>query len=117
MAIKHVFIGIPVAAYGPALTWYERLLGRPPDVIVKDDEAMWQVKDTGWTYVVADAQRAGNALLALLVDDLEERVAALTERGIVTGAIETAPGLYRKVVITDPEGNQITIFENLGQGD
>jgi len=117
MAINHVFIGIPVVAYGPALSWYERLLGRPPDVIVKDDEAMWEVKDTGWLYVVADAQRAGNALLALLVDDLEEHVAALAERGIATGAVETAPGLYRKAVITDPEGNQITFFENLGTDD
>lgn len=114
MAINHVFIGIPVAAYGPALAWYERLLGRPPDVIVKDDEAMWEVKEAGWTYVVADAQRAGNALLALLVDNLEEWIAALTERGITIGAIEMAPGLYRKAVITDPEGNQITFFENLG---
>ena len=117
MAIKHVFIGIPVADYGQALAWYELLLGRPPDVIVKDDEAMWQVKETGWTYVVADAKRAGSALLAFLVDDLEEQVATITERGIATGAIETAPGLYRKAVITDPEDNQITIFENLGQGD
>ena len=43
MAIDHIFAGIAVADYHSALAWYERLLGRPPDVIVTDDEAMWQV--------------------------------------------------------------------------
>jgi catechol 2,3-dioxygenase-like lactoylglutathione lyase family enzyme len=79
LAISHVFAGIPVADYDAALAWYERLLGRPPDVIVRDNEAMWQVTDTGWIYVVGDTNCAGNALLTLLVDDVEDHVAALAE--------------------------------------
>ena len=63
--------------------------------------------------MVADINRAGNALLTLLVDDLEDHVAALAERGLATGAIDTVPGLYRKAVITDPEGNMITFGEDL----
>jgi predicted enzyme related to lactoylglutathione lyase len=111
--IKHVFAGVAVADYDAALEWYERLFGRPPDVIVKEDEAMWRVAGTGWIYVVADVDRAGRALLTFLVDDLEVHVAELVERGITTGAIETAPGLYRKAVITDPEGSTITLGEDL----
>jgi hypothetical protein len=42
LAISHVFAGIPVAGYDAALAWYERLLGRPPGVIVAENEAMWQ---------------------------------------------------------------------------
>ena len=42
MAVNHVFAGIPVADYDAALAWYERLLGRLPDVIVKENEVMWQ---------------------------------------------------------------------------
>ena len=79
MAITHVFAGIPVADYDSALAWYERLLGRPPDVIVTDKEAMWQVADTRWIYVVGDTKRAGNALFTLLVDNLEDHVAELAE--------------------------------------
>jgi hypothetical protein len=58
LAINHVFTGIPVADYHAALAWYERFLGRPPDVIVTDSEAMWQVAETGWIYVVGETPSA-----------------------------------------------------------
>ncbi|HKW44443.1 MAG TPA: VOC family protein [Candidatus Eremiobacteraceae bacterium] len=112
-SVQHVFAGIPTADYKTALPWYERLFGRPPDVIVKDDEAMWQVASSAWVYVVADTKRAGNALLAILVEDLDASLAQLAERGIKSGAIETEPGMYRQVVVTDPDGSMVKIFENL----
>ena len=74
---------------------------------------MWQVADTGWIYVVGDTNCAGKALLMLLVDDLEGHVAELGERGLETSPIDTVPGLYRKAVITDPEGNMISLGEDL----
>jgi catechol 2,3-dioxygenase-like lactoylglutathione lyase family enzyme len=117
LAVNHVFAGIPVADYDAALAWYERLLGRPPDVIVNENEAMWQVAETGWIYVVGDTNRAGNALLTLLVDDLEDQVAALADRGLAPGAIDTVREGVRKAVIIDPEGNMITFGEVLSTGD
>jgi glyoxylase I family protein len=91
----------------------ERLLGRPSDLILKENEAAWQVAETGWLYLVGDTKRAGKALLTILVDDLEAHVADLAERGLATGAIETVPGVVRKTVITDPEGSKITFGEAL----
>src|SRR3954453_4216186 len=117
LTINHIFAGIAVADYDSALAWYKRFFGRPPDVIVKENEAMWQVADRGWIYVVGDTSRAGKALLTLLVDNLENHVAELGERGLAPGAIDTVPGLYRKVVITDPEGNMITLGEDLNTDD
>jgi catechol 2,3-dioxygenase-like lactoylglutathione lyase family enzyme len=113
--IEHVFAGVATADYKSALAWYTRLLGRPPDVIVREDEAMWQVAEASWIYVTRDSKRAGKALLTMLVDDLDMHVASLTERGISTGAMETEPGLYRKVVIADPDGNLITFGEDLSK--
>ncbi len=113
LTINHVFAGIAVADYDSALAWYKRFFGRSPDVIVTENESMWQVVHTGWIYVVGDANRAGKALLTLLVDDLEDLVAGLGERGLETSAIDTVPGLYRKAVITDPEGNMISLGEDL----
>ncbi len=113
LTITHVFAGIAVADYDSALAWYKRFFGRSPDVIVTENESMWQVADTGWIYVVGDANRAGKALLTLLVDDLGDHVAELGERGLETSAIDTVPGLYRKAVITDPEGNMISLGEDL----
>jgi predicted enzyme related to lactoylglutathione lyase len=100
-----------VSDYHSALPWYERLFGRQPDVIVKGDEAMWRVTDTGWVYVVGDSGRAGQTVLTLLVENLDDHVAQLAGRGITTGEIETVPGLFRKTMITDPEGNTITLGE------
>lgn len=74
---------------------------------------MWQVPDTGWIYVVGDAARAGSALVTLVVDDLAARVAELVGSGIVTSAIDTKPGLYRKEVVTDPGGNSIAFGKSL----
>jgi predicted enzyme related to lactoylglutathione lyase len=51
------------------------------------------------------------------VDDLEDHVAKLAERGLATGAIDTVPGVVRKAVIIDPEGNRITVGEDLSTGD
>jgi len=36
-----------------------RLLGKPPTGLRNDDEAPWQLTDSGWLYVVLDAEKAG----------------------------------------------------------
>lgn len=113
MTIKLIFASVAVADYHAALAWYERLLGRSPDMIPNDNEATWQLAEMGWIYLVCDAERAGKALLTLMVAVLDRQTADLAERGLVTGAIEMIPGLYRKAVITDPEGNTISIGEDL----
>src|SRR5258708_21137775 len=99
LTIKHVFAGIAVADYDAALAWYTRFFGRSPDVIVTKNEAMWQAAETGWIYVVGDANRAGRALLPLLVNDLEDKVAGLGQRGLEPSSMDTVPGLYRKAVM------------------
>jgi hypothetical protein len=40
LTINHVFAGIAVADYDSALAWYKRFFGRPPDVIVTENEPM-----------------------------------------------------------------------------
>ena len=116
MTITHVFAGIAVTDYDAALAWYTRFFGRSPDVIVTENEAMWQAADIGWIYVVSDATRAGKALLTLFVNDLEDYVAELGQRGLEPSAIDTVPGLYRKAVMTDPEGNMISLGQDLSTG-
>ena len=83
-------------------------------MLPNEREAMWQLADTSWVYVLLDEQRAGRGLLTLLVDDLDRQLAEISGRGISVGPIETAPGRYRKVVITDPDGNRIQLGEAPG---
>lgn len=114
LTINHVFAGLAVADYEKVLVWYKLLFGRSPDVIVTENESMWQLTETGWVYVVGDANRVGSStLLTILVNNLEDLGASLGERGLETSAIETVPGSYRKAVITDPEGNMISFDQDL----
>jgi hypothetical protein len=114
LAINHVFAGVGVADYESARAC---LLGRPPDIVPTEYEVVWQLTDRGWIYVVGDVGHSGNALVTLLVDDLERHVSELAERGLATGPIDTVPGLFRRMVINDPEGNVLTFAEDLSTDD
>jgi predicted enzyme related to lactoylglutathione lyase len=112
--IEHLFTAVPVRQYQAAVEWYTRLFGRAPDVIVKEDECMWQVAGNGWVYVVLDQGRAGNCKLTLLVGNLEEFIADLAARGIMINLeIEIEPGMFKRTEITDPDGNAIALGEDL----
>src|SRR2546427_10628129 len=107
MAFEYVFAGIPVPDRDAAAGWYEQLTGRPPDLIPNEDEAAWQLTETSWVYIVADADRAGSALHTLLVDDLDAFLAGVAARGIAAGPIEAVGASGRQSVLTDPDGNRL----------
>ena len=64
-----MFAGIPVAELEPAIDWYELFLGSPADMTPNEKERAWPLTDGGWLYVVENVDRAGNALVTLIVDD------------------------------------------------
>src|SRR2546425_2033587 len=113
MAFTHVFAGIPVGDRDAALRWYERFAGGPPDLIPNQDEAAWQLTETGWIYAVVDADRAGSGLHTLLVDDLDAFLAGLAERGIDAGPVETLGGSVRRTIVTDLDGNRLNVGQPL----
>jgi hypothetical protein len=104
-----LFAGVAVAEFAPARAWYESFFGRPPDLVPHENEAAWQIAADGWVYVVRDAERAGNGLVTILVDDLDVRVDQLASRRIESEDVETYSGGVRKVTFTDPEGNSISL--------
>jgi catechol 2,3-dioxygenase-like lactoylglutathione lyase family enzyme len=104
-----LFAGIPVADFEQALDWYERLFAKPPDMRPHDREAVWNLTDHAWVYVVEDRERAGSGLVTLMVDDLDERVAALADRGIVAGPVESINEQTRSTDLLDPDGNRLQL--------
>jgi len=76
-----LFAGTPVSDLGRALPWYRRLLGCPPAFFPHDAEAVWEVAEHRYLYVVHLPQRAGHAVHTLFVDDLDARLAAIAARG------------------------------------
>jgi catechol 2,3-dioxygenase-like lactoylglutathione lyase family enzyme len=90
MPFTEVFAGIAVRDRDAAIEFYERLLGAPPTMLPNDDEAAWQL--TGWRL----AGRAGTAVVTLLVDDLDKRLAAAAARGIELGPVETSRASFAR---------------------
>jgi predicted enzyme related to lactoylglutathione lyase len=106
-----LFAGIAVADFDAAVAWYTRLLGRPADVIVTDDEVMWRFADAAWLYVVGDRKRAGHALVTLSVADLDMTIADIAGRGITGRPIEFVGDSARKASFTDTDGNSLAFIE------
>ncbi|MFI1831446.1 VOC family protein [Streptomyces sp. NPDC020412] len=104
-----LFAGIPVTDFTTALSWYERLIGTQPSFLPNDVEAVWELAEHRYVYIVQDPERAGNALVLSFVTDLDARVAAAAARGVAPARRETYEGGVTKVVYRDPDGNEISL--------
>jgi hypothetical protein len=104
--VPDLFAAISTADYAAGRAWWERFFGREPDLLPNDHEAAWRVTTDGWIYVIGDADRAGKALVTLLVDDLDAWIARLA---LDVSEMETMPGGIRALMVTDPEGNAIQL--------
>ena len=102
-----LFAGVPVSDYQRALTWYEQLLGSEPAFIPNASEAVWKLDEHRYLYIDLLPERAGGAVQTLFVDDLDERVAGISERGLEPLSRETYTNGVRKVTYRDPDGNDI----------
>ena len=113
--ISHVFAGIRITDLRAAVAWYERLLGRPPDMLPNDSEATWALTPNSSVYIVADAPNAGRSAVTLIVEDIDAELAGVTERGLAPGPVDEFSNGVRKAVIADPDGNVIQ-FGEVGRG-
>lgn len=114
MAFEHVFGGIHVSDRGTAVTWYEGLFGRPPDLIPNTQEAAWRLTETAWLYVIAGAGDPGTSLHTVLVADLDSFLRRMRDAGIALGPIETNGAGVRSVYIEDPDGNRLQVGQPPG---
>src|SRR5580700_5122168 len=109
-----LFAGIPVTDYAAALPWYEQLFGGGPSFLPNDTEAVWELAEHRYIYIVQEPERAGNALVLSFVDDLDDRVAKLSRRGIEPAKRETHGGSATKVTYRDADGNEISFGGSAG---
>jgi hypothetical protein len=104
-----LFAGIPVTSYAEALPWYEQFFGTQPSFLPNDTEAVWEVAEHRYVYIVQQPERAGHALVLSFVDDLSDRVTGLARRGIEPAKRETYDNGVTKVTYRDTDGNEISL--------
>ncbi len=103
-----VFAGIPVRDYARALPWYERLLGVQASFHPNDIEAVWQLAEDRYVYIVEDQQRAGGGVSMIWVDDPVAEAARIAARGLEPDDVEKYDTVW-KFVFHDADGNEIGI--------
>ena len=103
-----LFAGIGVGDYASAKPWYERLLGAEPSFLPHATEAVWELAEHRFLFIVEDPERAGRAQHTIFVDDLDTRVADIARRGIEPDERVTYPGKARKAIYRDADGNEIS---------
>ena len=102
-----LFAGIPVRDYDAAAAWYQRLLGTPPSFLPNEIEAVWEVAEHGYLYIVVRPEHAGHATHTLFLSDFDARLDQIAERGLAPAELETLGNGVRKAIFRDPDGNEI----------
>jgi catechol 2,3-dioxygenase-like lactoylglutathione lyase family enzyme len=102
-----LFAGLPVADFERARNWYERLLGAEPSFLPHDTEAVWQLAEHRFVYIVERPDDAGHAVCMVFVDDLDAVLQQLADRGLAPVTDESPAEGIRKVTFRDPDGNEL----------
>jgi predicted enzyme related to lactoylglutathione lyase len=110
MEVEIAFTGVAVSDLARGREFFERLFGKTPDVLVNENEVMWRVNESAWLYVVVDRARAGHALAALSVADLDAALTELAGRGLRPSKLEEHEGGGRKAIFLDPDGNTAALI-------
>jgi hypothetical protein len=98
---------MPVRDYTLAAAWYEQLLGAPPSFLPNDTEAVWQLADHRYMFIVVRPEHAGRAMHTVFVGDFDVRISQIAERGLEPAERETYANGVRKATFRDPDGNEI----------
>jgi catechol 2,3-dioxygenase-like lactoylglutathione lyase family enzyme len=102
-----LFAGIRVSDYETARSWYQRLLGAEPSFLPHATEAVWELAEHRYLFIVEDADSAGRATHTIFVAELDALVADIASRGIEPDEWATYRGKARKAIYRDADGNEI----------
>ncbi len=115
ISLKSVISVISVTDQFTAVTWYEKLLGRSPDVVPADGVAEWQLADKAWLQVTTDPENVGNTTVIINVSDLDAQRTACAEANVSLGEVVEYPGIVKIIDAIDPDGNKITFVQELSR--
>lgn len=102
-----LFAGIPVNDYETALIWYEKLFGCSPSFRPHDTEAVWELAEHQYIYIVQKPEHAGHGMLTYMVDNLKLLTEEISGRGLNPDKLENYPNGICKITYRDPDGNEL----------
>lgn len=117
--MSDLFSGVPVTDFKMSLRWYQLLFGKQPDFFPHETEAVWKLAEHQYVYIVQTPKNAGHAILMQMVDSLDSRIEAISERGLKAANRDYFPNEICKVTYCDPDGNEISFggTSSIAKGD
>ena len=106
-----LFAGSRVSDFERARPWYERLLDAEPTFLAHATEAVWELAEHRWLFIVEDRENPGGADITVLVEDLDDLVEAIASRGIEPAERVAYGNGARKATYRDADGNEIGFGE------
>jgi predicted enzyme related to lactoylglutathione lyase len=116
MSVRGLTIAIHVGDREAALAFYCALIGRDPDMGPDPDFYEWEISPGAWLQLATgrDEIAPSSFRLRLKVDDIETSVKILQEKGFEPGLVRRLPGLVTFANLTDPWGNPLGIYQDMG---
>jgi predicted enzyme related to lactoylglutathione lyase len=110
IALVGIYAAAIVKDFEAALDWYTTLMGRAPDDRPFPGMAQWRNMGAAGLQLWQDDERAGQAIMTIVVSDLEAEKARLTPAGFRFE--NEATGDFGAVAqIFDREGNRINLTQ------
>jgi len=99
-----------------ALAFYCALIGREPDMGPDPDFYEWEISPGAWLQLATNREeiKPASFRLRLQVDDIDAAVATLARKGFEPSDVQRLPGLVAFANITDPWGNPLGVYQDLG---
>lgn len=116
MSVRGLTVALHAGDRDEALAFYCALIGRDPDLGPDPDFYEWEISPGAWLQLATgrDDIKPSSFRLRLQVEDIEASVALLARKGFEPTEIQRLPGLVAFANLTDPWGNPLGVYQDLG---
>jgi predicted enzyme related to lactoylglutathione lyase len=116
MNVRGLTIAVHAGDRDEALVFYSALIGREPDLGPDPDFYEWEISPGAWLQLATGRTdiNPSSFRLRLQVEDIEAAVGVLHLKGFEPGDIKWLPGLVAFANLTDPWGNPLGVYQDLG---
>ena len=116
MSVRGLTVAVHAGNREEALAFYCALIGRDPDLGPDPDFYEWEISPGAWLQLATSREdiKPSSFRLRLQVIDIESSVAILAKKGFEPGPVKRLPGLVAFANLTDPWGNPLGVYQDLG---
>ena len=110
--LQNVVGVLPVVDHAAAVAWYQKWIGRAPDIEPMEGIAEWRIADNAWIQVSTDPEPAGKTTVVVGVQDLDTQRSTCAAAGVTVGEVNDY-GFIKTAEAVDPAGNKILFIQEM----